>query len=82
MGNPSTITAMMRPIAAGSALARKVISRSWKPPGVAKARRLSRMPVAKQRRFIAEMDPAEKNRISHRADAFRKLMACLEGEKP
>jgi len=31
---------------------------------------------------FAEMDPAEKNRISHRADAFRKLMACLEGEKP
>lgn len=27
---------------------------------------------------FAEMDPAEKNRISHRADAFAKLMAALE----
>ena len=26
---------------------------------------------------FAEMDPAEKNRISHRADAFAKLMQCL-----
>lgn len=26
---------------------------------------------------FAEMDPAEKNRISHRADAFGKLMHCL-----
>lgn len=30
---------------------------------------------------FAEMDPAEKNRISHRADAFRKLVACFEGAK-
>lgn len=28
---------------------------------------------------FAEMDPAEKNRISHRADAFGKLVACFEG---
>ncbi len=28
---------------------------------------------------FAEMDPAEKNRISHRADAFRKLVVCFEG---
>ncbi len=28
---------------------------------------------------FAEMDPAEKNRISHRADAFAKLSARLEG---
>lgn len=27
---------------------------------------------------FAEMDPAEKNRISHRADAFLKLVACFE----
>ena len=27
---------------------------------------------------FAEMDPAEKNKISHRADAFAKLIACLE----
>lgn len=27
---------------------------------------------------FAEMDPAKKNEISHRADAFRKLMACFE----
>lgn len=27
---------------------------------------------------FAEMDPAEKNRISHRADAFRKLVACFD----
>ncbi|MEZ5684387.1 MAG: RdgB/HAM1 family non-canonical purine NTP pyrophosphatase [Paracoccaceae bacterium] len=27
---------------------------------------------------FAEMDPAEKNEISHRADAFRKLVACFE----
>lgn len=27
---------------------------------------------------FAEMDPTEKNRISHRADAFAKLMAALE----
>lgn len=30
---------------------------------------------------FAEMDPAEKNRISHRADAFRKLVACFERAK-
>ncbi|MGB3314119.1 MAG: RdgB/HAM1 family non-canonical purine NTP pyrophosphatase [Albidovulum sp.] len=30
---------------------------------------------------FAEMDPAEKNRISHRADAFGKLVACFEGIK-
>ncbi|MFZ1728356.1 MAG: RdgB/HAM1 family non-canonical purine NTP pyrophosphatase [Albidovulum sp.] len=30
---------------------------------------------------FAEMDPTEKNRISHRADAFRKLVACF-GEHP
>jgi XTP/dITP diphosphohydrolase len=29
---------------------------------------------------FAEMDTAEKNRISHRADAFRKLVACFEGD--
>lgn len=28
---------------------------------------------------FAEMDPAEKNRISHRADAFAKLAACFGG---
>ena len=28
---------------------------------------------------FAEMDIDEKNRISHRADAFRKLVACFEG---
>ena len=28
---------------------------------------------------FAEMDPAEKHRISHRADAFRKLEAALNG---
>ncbi len=28
---------------------------------------------------FAEMDADEKNRISHRADAFRKLVACFEG---
>lgn len=28
---------------------------------------------------FAEMDVAEKNRISHRADAFRKLVACFAG---
>lgn len=28
---------------------------------------------------FAEMDPAEKNRISHRADAFAKLVTCFEG---
>ncbi|MCW3781462.1 RdgB/HAM1 family non-canonical purine NTP pyrophosphatase [Defluviimonas salinarum] len=28
---------------------------------------------------FAEMDPAKKNRISHRADAFGKLVACFEG---
>ncbi|WP_284165248.1 RdgB/HAM1 family non-canonical purine NTP pyrophosphatase [Frigidibacter sp. SD6-1] len=28
---------------------------------------------------FAEMDPAEKNRISHRADAFRKLSAAFGG---
>jgi XTP/dITP diphosphohydrolase len=28
---------------------------------------------------FAEMDPAEKNRISHRADAFRKLIAGCFG---
>lgn len=27
---------------------------------------------------FAEMDPAEKNRISHRADAFHKLVDCFE----
>lgn len=27
---------------------------------------------------FAEMDPAEKNRISHRADVFRKLALCFE----
>ncbi len=27
---------------------------------------------------FAEMDPAEKNRISHRADAFAKLKTCFE----
>ena len=27
---------------------------------------------------FAEMDPGEKNRISHRADAFGKLVACFE----
>ncbi|MFN6952758.1 MAG: RdgB/HAM1 family non-canonical purine NTP pyrophosphatase [Albidovulum sp.] len=27
---------------------------------------------------FAEMDAAEKNRISHRADAFRKLVACFD----
>ncbi|PCD76648.1 RdgB/HAM1 family non-canonical purine NTP pyrophosphatase [Pseudothioclava arenosa] len=27
---------------------------------------------------FAEMDPAKKNEISHRADAFRKLVACFE----
>lgn len=26
---------------------------------------------------FAEMDPAQKNKISHRADAFRKLVACF-----
>ena len=26
----------------------------------------------------AELEPAEKNRISHRAEAFRKLLACLQ----
>ncbi|WP_347311742.1 RdgB/HAM1 family non-canonical purine NTP pyrophosphatase [Defluviimonas sp. SAOS-178_SWC] len=30
---------------------------------------------------FAEMDSAEKNRISHRADAFGKLVACFEGAK-
>lgn len=30
---------------------------------------------------FGEMDPVEKNRISHRADAFRKLVICLEGNK-
>jgi XTP/dITP diphosphohydrolase len=29
---------------------------------------------------FAEMDAEEKNRISHRADAFRKLVACFEGD--
>jgi len=29
-------------------------------------------------RTFAEMDPAEKNRISHRADAFGKLVACFD----
>jgi XTP/dITP diphosphohydrolase len=29
-------------------------------------------------RTFAEMEPDLKNRISHRADAFRKLIACLE----
>ncbi len=28
---------------------------------------------------FAQMDPAQKNVISHRADAFRKLMACFGG---
>lgn len=28
---------------------------------------------------FAEMDPAEKNRISHRADAFGRLVSCFEG---
>lgn len=28
---------------------------------------------------FGEMDPAEKNRISHRADAFRKLVTCFGG---
>jgi XTP/dITP diphosphohydrolase len=28
---------------------------------------------------FAEMDTDEKNRISHRADAFRKLVACFAG---
>lgn len=27
---------------------------------------------------FAEMDPAEKNQISHRADAFRQLVTCFE----
>jgi XTP/dITP diphosphohydrolase len=27
---------------------------------------------------FGEMDPVEKHRISHRADAFRKLAAALE----
>jgi XTP/dITP diphosphohydrolase len=31
------------------------------------------------RTTFAEMDPAEKNRISHRADAFRKLSAAFGG---
>ena len=30
---------------------------------------------------FAEMDPAEKHRISHRAEAFRKLEAALNGEE-
>lgn len=30
---------------------------------------------------FAEMDAAEKNRISHRADAFNKLVACFGGRK-
>ncbi|MCY1126440.1 RdgB/HAM1 family non-canonical purine NTP pyrophosphatase [Frigidibacter sp. RF13] len=30
---------------------------------------------------FAEMDPAEKNRISHRADAFRKLSAAFGGKE-
>ena len=32
---------------------------------------------AGQTRTFAEMEPAEKNRISHRADAFGKLVACF-----
>ena len=30
---------------------------------------------------FAEMDTDEKNRISHRADAFRKLVACFAGSR-
>ncbi|MCV2867300.1 RdgB/HAM1 family non-canonical purine NTP pyrophosphatase [Defluviimonas sp. WL0002] len=30
---------------------------------------------------FGEMDPGLKNSISHRADAFRKLMTCIEGAK-
>lgn len=33
---------------------------------------------AGQTRTFAEMEPAEKNRISHRADAFGKLVACFD----
>jgi inosine/xanthosine triphosphate pyrophosphatase family protein len=29
---------------------------------------------------FAEMDADEKNRISHRADAFAKLARCFEGD--
>ena len=30
---------------------------------------------------FGEMDPAEKHQISHRADAFRKLVAALNGSR-
>jgi len=35
------------------------------------------VPAGRETTF-GEMDPAEKHRISHRADAFRKLVAALQ----